>query len=50
MSVFQDLCPETIANQKYHMNMGLILNGHEDMGLEIIYYIHLFGKRLYISV
>jgi hypothetical protein len=33
VSEYQDLIPEAIPSQKYHMDMGLILKGHGDMGI-----------------
>jgi hypothetical protein len=33
MSIVQDIIPEVIPCQKYHMNMGPIFYGHEYMGI-----------------
>jgi len=33
MSILQDVIPEAISSQKYHMNMGLILYVYGDRGI-----------------
>jgi len=55
MLILQDLIPEIIPGLLCHMNMGLILNSHEDKYLKCSFtwksfIIYLLGKRLYSSV